>query len=81
MRHIAMSTNPPPPLSHTLQINGYLRSHAHDQMLGETPILPVNMTDQIVLWGKERDRMTFTKGVLYDNFRTPEVCVVLVWCK
>jgi hypothetical protein len=45
-------------------------------MLTETPVLPVNVTDQIVLWGKERDRLSFHKGQYITRFKTPDVCHV-----
>lgn len=52
------------------QIIGYLRQHAHPQMLqaeGKHP-LPPTVVDQIKLWELERNRLTYTEGVLYNQF-------------
>lgn len=52
------------------QIIGYLRQHAHSQMLqteGKHP-LPPTVVDQIKLWELERNRLTYTEGVLYSQF-------------
>lgn len=52
------------------QIIGYLTQHAHPQMLqGENASpLPPTVVDQIRLWENERNRFTFTDGVLYSQF-------------
>ncbi|XP_070582185.1 general transcription factor IIH subunit 4-like [Ptychodera flava] len=50
------------------QILHYLRTHAHPEMLQNTPIIPPTLSDQIRLWELERDRMTFSDGVLYSQF-------------
>lgn len=54
------------------QIVGYLRQHAHPQMLaagGEaSSALPPTVVDQIKLWENERNRLTYTDGVLYSQF-------------
>lgn len=52
------------------QITGFLRLHAHPRLLaaGIPTILPPTVVDQITLWEKERDRFTFTEGVLYSQF-------------
>ena len=42
--------------------------HAHTEMLAIRPVLPPTIIDQIRLWEIERDRFTFTEGVLYDQF-------------
>lgn len=42
--------------------------HAHTEMLANRPVLPPTIIDQIRLWEIERDRFTFTEGVLYDQF-------------
>nr|CAG4640791.1 EOG090X04KD [Eulimnadia texana] len=34
----------------------------------ETPVLPPTVADQIKLWELERDRFTFSEGVLYNQF-------------
>ncbi|GLV43554.1 marionette [Carabus blaptoides fortunei] len=52
------------------QIIGYLIQHAHSKMLdGEAAQpLPPTVVDQIRLWENERNRFTFTDGVLYSQF-------------
>lgn len=52
------------------QIIGYLTQHAHPQMLGaeNKHPLPPTVVDQIKLWELERNRLTFTEGVLYSQF-------------
>ncbi|KAK7487264.1 hypothetical protein BaRGS_00021492 [Batillaria attramentaria] len=50
------------------QILNYLRSHAHPDMLHKTPVIPPTITDQVRLWELERARITFTDGVLYNQF-------------
>lgn len=52
------------------QIIGYLTQHAHPQMLAaETKHpLPPTVVDQIKLWEMERNRLTYTEGVLYSQF-------------
>lgn len=52
------------------QIIGYLTQHAHPQMLtaeNKHP-LPPTVVDQIKLWEMERNRLTYTEGVLYSQF-------------
>ncbi|XP_032806087.1 general transcription factor IIH subunit 4 isoform X2 [Petromyzon marinus] len=50
------------------QIIHFLRTHAHPEMMKQTPVLPPTITDQIRLWEMERDRLVFTEGVLYSQF-------------
>ncbi|KAL8575673.1 General transcription factor IIH subunit 4 [Nucella lapillus] len=50
------------------QILNYLRSHAHPEMLHKTVVVPPTITDQVRLWELERDRISFTDGVLYNQF-------------
>lgn len=52
------------------QIIGYLRLHAHPQLLqgdAKQP-LPPTVVDQIKLWELERNRLTYSDGVLYSQF-------------
>ena len=51
-----------------MQIINYLKTHAHPEMLKESPVLPPTVTDQIRLWQHERDRFKFSEGVLYNQF-------------
>lgn len=50
------------------QIVRFLNMHAHPQMAKQKPLLPPTVTDQIRLWEQERERFTFTEGVLYNQF-------------
>lgn len=50
------------------QILHFLRSHAHPQMLVNKPVIPATISDQIRLWELERERLTFTAGILYNDF-------------
>lgn len=34
----------------------------------QSPVIPPTITDQVRLWELERDRLTFTDGVLYNQF-------------
>lgn len=57
------------------QIIGYLTQHAHSKMLeGENAQpLPPTVVDQIRLWENERNRFSFTDGILYSQFLS-QVC-------
>jgi transcription initiation factor TFIIH subunit 4 len=51
------------------QIVGFLRLHAHPRMLAlGPPVLPPTIVDQIKLWENERNRFTFSEGILYSQF-------------
>lgn len=55
------------------QIIRFLKMHAHPQQVQEKqrhkhPIIPPTVVDQIMLWEAERNRFTFTDGVLYNQF-------------
>ncbi|CAG2062326.1 unnamed protein product [Timema podura] len=51
------------------QIVGFLRLHAHPRLLAAgPPTLPPTIVDQIKLWENERERFTYTEGVLYSQF-------------
>lgn len=52
------------------QIIGYLMQHAHPQMLKNEvkQPLPPTVVDQIKLWELERNRLTYSDGVLYSQF-------------
>lgn len=52
------------------QIISYIATHAHPQMLKNTPVLPPTVVDQIRLWQLEENRMTTTKGFLMKEFGT-----------
>lgn len=71
------------------QIISYLSTHAHPQMLKNSPVLPPTVVDQIRLWQLEGDRMKDISGFLLKNFNSRseyQDCVryaenlgVLVW--
>jgi len=51
------------------QIIKFLNMHAHPKMLkGGDSQFPPTVSDQIRLWENERNRFTFTEGVLYNQF-------------
>ena len=71
------------------QIICFLRANAHPSMLRKSPVIPATVEHQIVLWEKERDRLSCNEGVLYNHFDTPqdfeilknyaEMIGVLIW--
>jgi len=73
------------------QIISYISTHAHPQMLKNTPILPPTVVDQIRLWQLEENRMKSTQGWLIEGFTShaeyidmvkyAEQLGVLVWRK
>lgn len=56
------------------QIISYLEQHAHpamatvEQMVETKSVLPPTVLDQIKLWENERNRFTYTEGVVYNQF-------------
>lgn len=56
------------------QIISYLEQHAHpamatvEQMVETRSVLPPTVLDQIKLWENERNRFTYTEGVVYNQF-------------
>ncbi|RHY12994.1 hypothetical protein DYB25_003983 [Aphanomyces astaci] len=46
--------------------------HAHPKMLGNSPVIPENIADQLYLWQRERNRIKFDAGELVDGFVTTE---------
>lgn len=66
------------------QIIHYLEQHAHPQMLKTdsggirtSSVLPPTVVDQIRLWETERNRFTYTEGVVYNQFLSQADFVVL----
>ncbi|CAH0724124.1 unnamed protein product, partial [Brenthis ino] len=66
------------------QIVRYLEQHAHPQMLkSETGgvrsrgALPPTVVDQVRLWEGERNRFTYTDGIIYNQFLSQAEFVVL----
>ncbi|KAJ1671203.1 RNA polymerase II transcription factor B 52 kDa subunit [Coemansia sp. RSA 1694] len=50
------------------QIITFLTTHAHPQMQGRTPVLPITVTDQIRLWEQERNRLKPSAAYFYKDF-------------
>lgn len=56
------------------QIISYLEQHAHptmasvEHMVESRSVLPPTVLDQIKLWENERNRFTYTEGVVYNQF-------------
>lgn len=52
------------------QVIGYLQQHSHSQMLSSEGkhLIPPTVIDQIKLWELERNRLTYSEGVLYSQF-------------
>ena len=50
------------------QILQFLRLNAHPQMRQKKPVIPDTVSDQIILWEKERNRVSKTNSVVYDKF-------------
>ncbi|RHY29520.1 hypothetical protein DYB32_005074, partial [Aphanomyces invadans] len=48
------------------QIYDFLMQHAHPKMLGNSPVIPENIADQLYLWQRERNRIKFEPGELVD---------------
>lgn len=64
------------------QIIGYLTQHAHPQMLQNERKhpLPPTVVDQIKLWELERNRLTYSDGVLYSQFLSQVTLIELTDC-
>jgi len=75
------------------QIIGYLRQQVHPQMLLNMETkdpLPPTVVDQIKLWELERNRLTYSEGVLYSQFLSQndfnvlreyaQTSGYLIWC-
>ncbi|CAH2240924.1 jg9660 [Pararge aegeria aegeria] len=66
------------------QIIRYLDQHSHPQMLKSdtggvrsASVLPPTVLDQIQLWESERNRFTYTEGVVYNQFLSQAEFAVL----
>lgn len=60
------------------QIQQFLRDHAHPAMMVIDPAsddrgLPSNVLEQISIWEESRQRIRFSKAVLYDRFENHEI--------
>ncbi|DBA03386.1 TPA: hypothetical protein N0F65_004663, partial [Lagenidium giganteum] len=54
------------------QIYDFLMKHVHPKMRKNTPVIPENIADQLYLWERERNRISFMEGILFDGFNTKE---------
>ncbi|XP_034835175.1 general transcription factor IIH subunit 4 [Maniola hyperantus] len=66
------------------QIIRYLEQHSHTQMLKAdtggvrtASVLPPTVVDQVQLWESERNRFTYTEGVVYNQFLSQAEFAVL----
>lgn len=50
----------------------YLKDNVHPEMKKKVPAIPETITDQIRLWEAERTRVSYDRGVLYENFTSNE---------
>jgi len=52
------------------QIITFLKTNAHPQTKKMQPTVPTTVSDQIMLWQMERDRLQNEPGILYTNFES-----------
>lgn len=55
------------------QIIGYLRQHAHPRIATRKPVVPGVVSDQIILWQKDLQRVLVRTGVYYKSFEGVEL--------
>ena len=55
------------------QIIGYLRQHAHPRIANRKPVVPGVVSDQIILWQKDLQRITLHTSVYYKSFEGDEL--------
>eukprot|EP01083_Nonionella_stella_P098987 278434_1 len=53
------------------QIIAYLQQYAHARMRNKSPVIPENVTDQLMLWENQRARLRVTPSVLLREFADP----------
>jgi transcription initiation factor TFIIH subunit 4 len=49
----------------------YLEDHRHPKVSHRAPVVPDAVTDQLLLWQAEMNRLETSPAVLYDAFETP----------
>lgn len=54
------------------QIYDFLIKHAHPRMRSNYPVIPENIADQLYLWERERNRVQFLEGSLFDGFNSKD---------
>lgn len=50
----------------SMNIIEFLKKNAHELCQKKVKVVPDNVSDQIILWEQERDRITNTSGILYE---------------
>ncbi len=55
------------------QIIHFLTSKIHPKCLMRTNVIPDNVTDQILLWEKERSRIKYDPGWMFSRFDSPQL--------
>ncbi|KAJ2776596.1 RNA polymerase II transcription factor B 52 kDa subunit, partial [Coemansia interrupta] len=55
------------------QMIAFLSTHAHPQMQGNTPVLPVTVTDQIRLWEREKNSLKATEAHLMVDLHSQQI--------
>ena len=48
----------------------YLEDHRHPRVANRTPVVPESVSDQLLLWQTEMNRLSCTPAVLYDAFES-----------
>jgi hypothetical protein len=51
-------------------IISYLKDHCHVKVAHRCPVIPEAVSDQILLWERELNRLTCTSAVLYEAFES-----------
>lgn len=49
----------------------YLEEHCHPKVAHRSPVVPDAVTDQILLWQREMNRIHCSGATMYDAFETP----------
>ena len=60
------------------QIIHFLEQNAHPLCRRRHKLLPDNVTDQIILWERERNRITLNGGILYHDFESDDQFLAVV---
>lgn len=50
----------------------------HESAINNNSALPATVIDQIRLWENERNRFTYTEGVVYNQFLSQVCCYCLL---
>eukprot|EP00479_Gromia_sphaerica_P008291 TRINITY_DN3087_c0_g1_i1.p1 TRINITY_DN3087_c0_g1~~TRINITY_DN3087_c0_g1_i1.p1 ORF type:complete len:89 (-),score=11.74 TRINITY_DN3087_c0_g1_i1:47-313(-) len=52
------------------QIITFFEQYAHPRLRVKNPVIPRNVTDLIILWEKEKDRLSYEDGCLIHAFKS-----------